>query len=65
MAKPNRYASIAKQRSETAGQTQRGIATSAKRRLLDKARKHLEEGKSLNPNADGAYGAVLKAEGLI
>jgi hypothetical protein len=65
MAKPNRYAFIAKQQSETAGQTQRGISTSAKRRLLDTAQKRLEEGHSLNPDADGAYGAVLKAKGLI
>ena len=65
MAKPNRYASIGKQQSETGGQTQRGISTSAKRRLLDVAQKRLEEGQSLNPHADGAYGAVLKAKGLL
>jgi len=65
MAEPNRYASIAKQQSETGGGTQRGISTSAKRRLLDTAQKRLKEGLSLNSSADGAYGAVLKAKGLI
>ena len=65
MAKPNRYASIAKQQSETGWETQRGISTAAKRRLLYAAQKCLEAGKSLNPDADGAFGAVLKAKGLI
>jgi len=65
MARQNRYASIAKQQSETGGETQRGISTSAKRKLLNTAQKRLKDGLSLNSSADGAYGAVLKAKGLI
>jgi len=65
MARQNRYASIAKQQSETGGETQRGISTSAKQKLLNTAQKRLKDGLSLNSSADGAYGAVLKAKGLI
>jgi hypothetical protein len=65
MAKPNRHASIAKKQSETAGKTQRGISTAAKRRLLAIAQQRLKQGLPLNSDAGGAFGAVLKAKGLI
>jgi len=65
MAKPNRYASISKKQTETAGQVLRGISASGKRFLLKVCEEHLETGKSLNADIDGAAGAVLKAKGLI